>query len=224
MRLAARCVWVACFTMIGLGASQFERTGTGSSPATHGQSVERCASCHAAITARYIETAHFRTSGAASAASVPWPVPAHVRTSVPTTRFDVTARHDGLYQIATWSVAGRTTTRSERIDLIIGSGRHGQSYLYWNDGLLYQLPLSYIAADRRWVNSPGYTDGEVYFDRVIPPRCLECHTTSFRVEGIPPRLKYAAEYELGLACQVCHGQPLLPGESGDDVLDLPRRA
>jgi hypothetical protein len=41
---------------------------------------------------------------------------------------------------------------------------------------------------------------------VIPPRCLECHTTSFRVEGIPPRLKYAADYELGLACQVCHGR------------------
>jgi len=48
-------------------------------------------------------------------------------------------------------------------------------------------------------------DGKVNFDRLIPPRCLECHATSFKIEGTPPEIRYSRDYELGISCQKCHG-------------------
>ncbi|HEY3836541.1 MAG TPA: FG-GAP-like repeat-containing protein, partial [Bryobacteraceae bacterium] len=47
-----------------------------------------------------------------------------------------------------------------------------------------------------WINSPGYPDGEVHFDRAIPTRCLECHAT----EG-----DRAGRFEAGITCHKCHG-------------------
>jgi hypothetical protein len=205
MHLIACGFWIACLGLIALGVTRFDPESPTAPQATRTKFLERCAGCHTDVLERYLDTAHARTS-AAGDSDLLVPRPAEVTTSVPTTRFRVERRADGMHQIARWLAAGREAIRSERIDLIVGSGRRGQSYLYWKDGLLFQLPLSYLVTAGRWVNSPGYVDGEVNFDRVIPPRCLECHTTSFRVEGISPRLKYAADYELGLACQVCHGR------------------
>lgn len=206
MHVVARGAVIAGAGLLALAAARFERPVPRAPQGENGQDVEDCASCHAAIAERYRNTPHFRTSAAASQA-VLGPAPAEVTTSVPTTRFRVERRADGIHQVATWMVGDRVMARGERIDLVVGSGRRGQSYLYWRDGLLYQLPLSYLVVGGRWVNSPGYVDGEVHFDRLIPPRCLECHATSFRLEGTPPRTKYSADYELGLACQVCHGRP-----------------
>ena len=111
-------------------------------------------------------------------------------------------RPDGFYQ--TGYERGRT--RTERFDLVLGSGRRGQSYLYWKGDLLFQLPVSYLAASDGWVNSPGYPDGTMHFDRMIPPRCLECHATYFRFEGSFPNARYGRDHVLGITCRRCHGQ------------------
>jgi hypothetical protein len=65
--------------------------------------------------------------------------------------------------------------------------------------------VSFLVERGGWANSPGYDDGEVNFDRLIPPRCLECHATSFNLEGAPPAVRYSRDYELGISCQNCHG-------------------
>jgi hypothetical protein len=107
-------------------------------------------------------------------------------------------RGDGYYQTA-WD---RGRTRSERFELVIGSGRRGQSYLYRKGPLLYQLPVSFFALTGDWINSPGYEDGTAHFDRVIPPQCLNCHAT------------YTQQFLAGITCQKCH----LEGH-GQKVLD-----
>jgi hypothetical protein len=101
--------------------------------------------------------------------------------------------------------ASKHSSRTERFDIVIGSGRRGQSYLYWKDGLLFQLPVSYLTGIEQWINSPGYVDGQINFERVIPPRCMECHSESFKLElpGGGPR--YSSDYELGIDCAKCHG-------------------
>jgi predicted CXXCH cytochrome family protein len=91
------------------------------------------------------------------------------------------------------------------MDLVVGSGRKGKSYLYWRDGLLFELPVSYLTGIRGWINSPGYLDGEIDFGRLIQPRCLECHANQFTVEQVAGRLRYASRYELGIGCAKCHG-------------------
>ncbi|MGI8782301.1 MAG: multiheme c-type cytochrome [Acidobacteriota bacterium] len=114
-------------------------------------------------------------------------------------------RDDGFYQTGYEKDASGSRSRTERFDLVLGSGRKGQTYLYWKDGFLYQMPVSHVTGADRWVNSPGFVDGKVHFDRPIIPRCLECHTTSFRLEAMPSKPRYSDDYVLGIACETCHG-------------------
>jgi len=39
------------------------------------------------------------------------------------------------------------------MDIVIGSGVRGQSYLYWHGDQLYELPVSYWSDGSRWINS-----------------------------------------------------------------------
>lgn len=159
-------------------------------------SADDCGACHREIAASFSGTAHFRTSQPATAASILGSFDDGrnvLRTRAAGTYFVMERREDGFYQ--TGHQAGKA--RSARFDLVIGSGRRGQSYLYWRGGLLFQLPVSYLAAAGEWMNSPGYADGAVHFDRLIPPRCLECHTT---------RIRSAVDSEWGIGCAKCHGR------------------
>jgi Cytochrome c554 and c-prime len=88
---------------------------------------------------------------------------------------------------------------------VVGSGRRGQTYLYWRNGLLFELPVSYLTGIGQWINSPGYDDGLIDFGRIIVPRCLECHSTFFGYERDPRTVRYARNYRLGIRCEKCHG-------------------
>ncbi len=176
----------------------------GAAAAAPAGGVEACRTCHPAIAATFVQTAHFQTSRRAGAESIKGSFTEGtnlLRTRVDGTYFRMEKRRDGFYQ--TGYEKGKSHT--ERFDLVIGSGRRGQSYLYWRNGLLFQLPVSYLAAADEWINSPGYPDGEVHFGRLIPPRCLECHSTDFHLEGELPKGKYTDDYALGISCPRCHG-------------------
>jgi hypothetical protein len=170
--------------------------------------VEACRQCHASVVDSYVQTAHFATSSVASRGSIKghFEPPANVmRTRSPTVAFRLEQRADGFYQTA---LDTRTlSAHSERFDLAVGSGRRGQTYLYWKNGILFQLPVSYLAATDGWINSPGYPDGQIDFGRVIQPRCLECHSTWFAIEldSATHQSPYAQGYRLGLTCEKCHG-------------------
>lgn len=168
--------------------------------------AESCRPCHAAIVTSYLTTAHFASTAVADTTTVHGsfaPGANVLQTANPAIAFTMERRPDGLYQTARDTALG--LSRSERFGVVVGSGRKGQSYLFWADGVLIQLPVSWLAAPDRWINSPGYQDGQVDFDRVIPPRCLECHSTTFRVEQVATGARYAEDYQLGISCQKCHG-------------------
>jgi len=165
-----------------------------------------CRTCHQTIVESFSRTAHQRTSTRASATTIRGDFsPGHnlVRTRTPGVGFTMEQRADGFYQTGWDSTAGGA--RTERIDLVIGSGRRGQSYLYWRNGLLFELPVSYLTGVRQWINSPGYSDGQIDFNRLIEPRCLECHATSFTLAADRRVRRYSETYQLGLGCQKCHG-------------------
>ena len=66
---------------------------------------------------------------------------------------------------------------------MFGSGRRGQTYLFWRGDQLLELPVSYWTELDDWINSPGFPDGSPRFDKPVLPRCLECH--SGRFEALP---------------------------------------
>jgi hypothetical protein len=123
--------------------------------------------------------------------------------------FRMDADSTGFYQTAVVGRAPDTSSRTERIAYVAGSGRKGQSFLYWKGDRLYQLPVSYWTSLGKWINSPGpaYVDGRANFERAISPRCLECHATW--IEPVPD-LSASNRYRhgsaiLGITCERCHG-------------------
>ena len=169
------------------------------------QAALECSSCHRAIAVAFAQTAHANSSRPATAESILGSFDAKrntLNTRAPGVYFRMEKRAGGFYQTGVEGARSRT----ERFDLVIGSGRRGQSYLYWRDGLLFQLPVSYHAGSDRWISSPGYEDGKVHFGRGIPPQCMDCHASRFRLENLAGRLRYAKDYSLGIDCAKCHGE------------------
>jgi len=165
-----------------------------------------CEACHQEIFNSFVQTAHFNTSAQASARSIKGNfAEGHnvLHTRSPGIYFKM-QQGEGVFSQTAFDSA-RLQSRTERIDLVVGSGRRGQSYLYWKNGLLFELPVSYLSGIEQWINSPGYVDGRVDFGRLIPLRCLECHSTAFRLETKGAAVRYSSQYQLGIYCERCHG-------------------
>ena len=127
-----------------------------------------------------VDTAHHLTSRAASAASIAGcfaPGKNILRTS------QRTALSDGC--ASRWVLPDRISTPpdaisiTERFDLVIGSGRKGQTYLTGKRRSTLSTAGSYWTEVGSWVNSPGYGDRTLEFSRPVVPRCLECHGSFF---------------------------------------------
>lgn len=171
---------------------------------------EQCRSCHADKVQSYWNTAHHRTSRLPEKETILGSFAQGkniLRTSNPALSFRMDSRPDGFYQTAIWTLPASFSERSERIDLVVGSGRVGQTYLYWKKDHLFQLPVSFWVDLDAWINSPGYRDGTVNFERPVPPRCLECHFTY--AESIAEPNQYRpASLIMGISCERCHGPGL----------------
>jgi hypothetical protein len=166
-----------------------------------------CGSCHTQKVETFHNTAHYLTSRLPDRDSIlgSFGAGANVlKTSNPALFFRMEATEKGFFQTAVEGRPPNTLSHGERFDFVIGSGNKGQTYLFWKERRLFELPVSYWA-DVGWVNSPGYLDGFPDFSRPIVPRCLECHATYF--EAVPPVInRYdKTNFVLGITCEKCHG-------------------
>lgn len=168
-----------------------------------------CARCHQEIAEAYNKTAHHLTSQAATRDTILGsfrPDDNTLATSNPSLHFLMESRDGQFFQTAIWGTPGAERTHTQRFDLVIGSGRNGQTYLFWDENQLFQLPVGYSTAARHWINSPGYKDGTASFDRGIIPRCLECHAAYFESQFADPNSNfYDTNFVLGISCERCHG-------------------
>lgn len=167
-----------------------------------------CGNCHAAKYESFRRTAHHLTSRLPEPASILGkftPEQAVLRTRNPDTWFEMSSGEGGFYQAGSTRTEDGVRRRTERIDISVGSGKIGQTYLYWKGNQLFQLPVSYFTGSGRWINSPGYVDGLVNFDRPIVPRCLECHATYFEDATHHTNTYSREHFVLGISCERCHG-------------------
>ena len=171
-----------------------------------GPEPSACRACHQKIVATFVQTAHFLTSAEATSRTIKARfAEGHnlLRTGARGVYFSMEQRNGVFYETGVDTAHG--TRRTERIDFVVGSGRRGQSYLYWRGGLLFELPVSYLTGIEQWINSPGYADGQIDFGRLVVARCLECHSTSFTVVVDRGAVRYSRDYVLGISCEKCHG-------------------
>lgn len=167
---------------------------------------EACASCHAGLYKSHRQTAHHRTSmpandltvlGSFAAGSNGFQFPNGARVQME-------QRAGKLYQAA---YVGTTEQQARPMDIVIGSGAKGQSFLAWNRRSLYQLPITFFSAAHTWSNSPGFPPFPD-FGRVITSRCMECHTGSAQVvtaPGVEPEKFDRTKILFGVGCERCHG-------------------
>lgn len=96
----------------------------------------------------------------------------------------------------------RTHELRRRMDFVMGSGQVGRSYFTEENGRLFQLPLTWYR-EKGWDFSPGYQVNNGRFDRLLPDRCIACHSSYPKAR---PHLegKYA-ELPSGIGCERCHG-------------------
>jgi hypothetical protein len=169
---------------------------------------QACRSCHEKEFTAYQTTAHHLTTQAADAHSIAGNFAAGAnlfKTANPSLYFKMTADANGFHQTAVDEVSpGKNVELTEPFDIVVGL-RKSQTYLYWKDDELFELPVSWWNATGQWINSPGYEDGALRFNRPIYPRCLECHASYFVSLAPPPSRYQRSSVALGIECEKCHG-------------------
>ncbi|MEE2872766.1 MAG: multiheme c-type cytochrome [Candidatus Latescibacterota bacterium] len=213
---SARLCALLCTLLIGLpqisAAAKNGQSPQAKEPIFVGDSYigpAACQGCHPDKYEGFIQTAHHITSRLADAHSIAGDFTeqaAFMWTRNDDLWFEMSARADGFYQTA--NIMGKDNKlheHSERMEIVTGSGKIGQTYLYWKGNRLYQLPISYWTASGKWINSPGFPDGQAVFDRPVGPRCMECHATHFETESYERNVYGQEEFMLGISCERCHG-------------------
>jgi hypothetical protein len=176
-----------------------------------------CVACHRDQSASYVHTAHHLTSQPANTTSVLGSFLSGSNQLAITEPADSAAEPSLIFKmeikdgtpsetaITQWD--STQLSRTERMDIVTGSGTRGQTYLYWQGDALYELPVSYWSDGHRWINSPGYIDGTADFSRPVNPGCLECHATYIRPLSSNPLTNHydRATFIPGISCESCHG-------------------
>jgi hypothetical protein len=165
-----------------------------------------CVGCHKNIYDTHVQTAHFLTSQPASDSTIKGSLQPGKNTFAFNKSVVVAMekREDGVYQVEYFREAEK---KARRMDIVVGSGTMGQSFLNWRQDQLFQLPITYFTAAGQWSNSPGFPD-KVVFNRVITSRCLECHSTLAAVtspHGKDPESFDRQHLIYGVDCEKCHG-------------------
>ncbi len=166
---------------------------------------EACRSCHANIYDTHIQTAHYRDSRPAEEQYIKGSFAEGSNFFNYNQFMSVELRKEGDRFVQVGLVGGTEMQRAF-FDIVIGSGRKGQTYLFWQGNNLFQLPVSYYTETNSWCNSPGFPN-VFKFNRPIPLNCLECHATFAKSNGINgDKVEYdKGSIVFGIDCERCHG-------------------
>jgi hypothetical protein len=190
------------FVVGGITAAPvFRNTG----PQVRYAGSKACAGCHPAIYRAYSRTPMGR--------SVTIPDPGLLDTNVLVHNaklgrdYRVFRQGGALFQSESQSVDGRTVFEtSHKLEFAIGSGENGISFAVRRGDHLFQAPLSYYSAAKRWDLSPGFEETGEGFNRPLYETCIVCHAG--RPQAVPKReglYKDPPFAEMAVSCENCHG-------------------
>jgi Tfp pilus assembly protein PilF len=164
-----------------------------------------CANCHAQETTAYRQHAMSETFHQWTAATrVEKPLAAPIVHDATGFSYSVDESGGQLYQteFLTGPNGKRLHELKRRMDYVTGSGNVARTYFTAENGRLFQLPLTWYS-EHGWDFSPGYRVNNARFDRVMPDRCIACHSS------YPDPLPFAegkyTEVRPGIGCERCHG-------------------
>ncbi len=169
-----------------------------------------CRSCHANFYDSFLHTAHNRSTAPANESTIrgSFAPDSNVYYYQPQVKVAMERRDSGLYQVA---YLNGEEQQAFRFDLVVGSGRKAQTFLYYQEDKVFQLPVSFFVPMNNWANSPNYPSRQVRFDRNIPIGCFECHSSYIRRTNVSAANGFRVDHFdqgkiiYGIDCERCHG-------------------
>ncbi len=162
-----------------------------------------CRACHAAIVDNFLLTPHYRSTTDDVGKYILGDFDNLNRFTFPGGAIVEMTREDGVfYQTA---FEGNKQAIKQSMDVVVGSGKKGQSFLHWTERGLVQMPMTWFTPLNQWTVSPGYPNKAV-FNRPVTLRCMECHATHAEAtvfngnEFVQPNGLVP-----GVRCSSCHG-------------------
>jgi Tetratricopeptide repeat/Cytochrome c554 and c-prime len=164
---------------------------------------EACAKCHSSIYDSYEKTPMARASGPAMENLI---------------RADFTHRASGVhYRVfadngrawLSFDRDGNNPIQGKRELLYyIGSGRRGLTYLFADDGFVFESPINWYGDRHVWDMTPAYqNDREMPLNLPAHTSCLHCHVSGMRapIDGTENRYQMPLLTHSGVSCERCHG-------------------
>jgi len=206
--LIAGLIAIAIFGLSLENCSQHEKAPANAAGQQRFAGSQSCARCHKDIYEQHLQSFHHLTSTPANAQTLKGDFDSANKFIV-NEHLLIAAekKQDSFYQTA-YSYGEPKLSRP--FNMVVGSGKRGQTSIYWFHNYLFQLPLTWFSETNEWTISPGYSR-KVDFNRSITARCLECHSTYF--QETTNKDSKADEFSrtnliLGVECEKCHGPGL----------------
>ena len=176
---------------------------------------EACASCHQEIYQSYKKTVMARASGPAGDGLVT----GDFSDSISGVRYHV-YRQDGRV----WMSYERDKEMHGQRELLyfVGSGVKGRTYLFSDEGYLFESPINWYSQERRWNMAPAYTEAkEIPMNLPSYASCLNCHTSGLQPRIPGTRNRFAGKPFLhdGITCERCHGKGQGHGSGNDGIVN-----
>ncbi len=166
---------------------------------------ESCIACHQDIYQSHIQTAHFNTSAVANAETLKGSLDgSSSQVALIDGNVQIVKEGEHFYQTMTSKTSDKLLEKS-RLDIVVGSGVKGQSYLTFKGDSLFQLQASYFTLIDDFINSPGYPNYR--YTRAVTDNCVKCHVTFAKNENPKGNTNIydRNSFMLGIDCERCHG-------------------
>lgn len=164
---------------------------------------DACAACHSAIVKSYAQTIMARASGSAVDALVTGEF-LHPQSRV---RYRV-YRQDGRAWLTFERTSDPKVAGKRELLYYIGSNRKGRTYLFAEDGFLFESPINWYSQAGQWNMTPAFTEArEIPLALPALMDCLNCHTSGAQppVAGTVNKFSGKPFAHDGITCERCHG-------------------
>ncbi|MGB7467606.1 MAG: cytochrome c3 family protein [Candidatus Acidiferrum sp.] len=104
----------------------------------------------------------------------------------------------------------------------IGTGHRGRTYLFSQDGFVFEAPINWYGQQHIWDMAPAYQKNrEIPMNLPAVSSCLACHTSNSQppIPGTENRYEQPLFAHSGVTCEQCHGESATHVQSGGSIVN-----